>query len=211
VRYAVATQTRFDPKPVTLEGNIVRLEPLALGHAAGVLAAGGNDSIWQFLSIPAPTSQEQAQKWVEGRLADQAAGLRLPFAVICLADGQFAGSTGYAAINPQYRTLEIASWYGVDYQRTGVNTECKYLLLRHAFEDLGALRVSLNVDSENIRSRRAVERIGAVQEGVLRKHRIRRDGTRRDTVVYAFIDDDWPQTKSHLEGLMSRLSGSNTG
>lgn len=199
------TQPTFDPQPVTLEGKSVRLEPLTMQHAAGVLTAGGDDSIWQFLSYPAPTSMEQAQKWIEDRLADQSAGLRLPFAVISLADSKFAGSTGYASIRRQHRTLELASWYGVAYQRTGVNTECKYLLLKHAFEELGALRVGLNVDAENIRSRRAVERIGAVQEGILRKDRIRRDGTRRDTVVYAFIDDDWPQAKLHLEGLMNRL------
>jgi RimJ/RimL family protein N-acetyltransferase len=201
----MATQPNFDPQPVTLEGKIVRLEPLTLEHTAGVLAAGGDNSIWRFLSNPEPTSMEQAQDWIEGRLAEQSAGLRLPFAVICLADGKFAGSTGYRSISRQHRTLELASWYGVAYQRTGVNTECKYLLLKYAFEELGALRVSLNVDAENIRSRRAVERIGAVQEGILRKHLIRRDGTRRDTVVYAFIDDDWPRAKLHLEGLMDRL------
>jgi RimJ/RimL family protein N-acetyltransferase len=201
----------FNPQPITLEGNIVRLEPLTLKHTAGVLEAGADDSIWRFLSVPAPASLEDAQRWVEGRLAGQAAGQRLPLAVIRLADGKFAGSTGYASINRQDRTLEIASWYGVDYQRTGVNTECKYLLLRHAFEELGALRVSLNVDSENVRSRRAVERIGAVQEGILRKHRIRRDGTRRDTVVYSFISDDWPQSKLHLEGLLDRSSAPDQG
>jgi RimJ/RimL family protein N-acetyltransferase len=128
----------------------------------------------------------------------------LPFAVLCLADGQLAGSTGYAAISRPNRTLELASWYGVEYQRTGVNTECKYLLLRHAFEDLGALRVGLNVDTDNTRSRRAVERIGATQEGILRKHRVRRDGTRRDSVVYSFIDDEWPSVKARLEAMMDR-------
>jgi RimJ/RimL family protein N-acetyltransferase len=200
----MAAQTSFDPQPITLEGKIVRLEPLTLEHAFGVLAAGADESIWQFLASPAPTSTELAQEWIRGRLADQAAGQRLPFAVICLADGNFAGSTGFSTINRQHRTLEIASWYGLAYQRTGVNSECKYLLLRHAFEDLGALRVGLTVDMDNARSRHAVERIGAVQEGILRKHRIRRDGTRRDTVVYSFINDDWPQVKDHLERLMYR-------
>ncbi|MFQ6025962.1 MAG: GNAT family N-acetyltransferase [Dehalococcoidia bacterium] len=200
----MATRTSFDPQPVTLEGRIVRLEPLTQEHAAGVLAAGSDESIWRFLSTPGPTNLEQAHQWIEGRLAAQASGERLPFAVICLADGKFAGSTGYSSINRHYRTLDIASWYGLDYQRTGVNTECKYLLLRHAFEDLGALRVGLNVDFENLRSRRAVERIGGVQEGIVRKQRIRRDGTRRDTVVFGFIDDEGPQAKAVLEGLMNR-------
>ena len=200
----MATRTSFDPQPVTLEGKIIRLEPLTLEHAAGVLAAGGEESIWRFLAMPAPASLEQARQWIEGRLASQSQGERLPFAVIRRDDGKFAGSTTYAAISLANRTMEIASWYGVDYQRTGINTEGKYLLLRHAFEDLGALRVSLNVDSENTRSRNAVERIGGAQEGILRKHRIRRDGTRRDTVVFGFINDDWPEVKAKLERLMNR-------
>ena len=200
----MATQFQFDPKPVTLLGNIVRLEPLTLDHAAGVLEAGSDESIWTFLSTTAPTNLEDGQEWIEGRLAEQAAGGRLPFAVICLADGKFAGSTGYSSINRQHHTLNIASWYGVDYQRTGVNTECKYLLLRHAFEDLGARRVGLTVDVANTRSRRAVERIGGVQEGIVRKDRIRRDGTRRDTVVFGFIDEDWQLAKARLEGMMQR-------
>ena len=200
----MATQTHFDPQPIILEGKIVRLEPLTLEHAAGVLAAGASESIWTFFAVPAPTNLGEAQKWIEIRLADQAAGQRIPFAVICLSDGKFAGSTGYAAVSRPNRTLDLASWYGLDYQRTGVNTECKYLLLKHAFEELGALRVGLNVDTENTRSRHAVERIGGVQEGILRKHRIRRDGARRDTVVFSFINDDWPTAKRNLERLMSR-------
>jgi RimJ/RimL family protein N-acetyltransferase len=200
----MATHPQFNPQPVTLPGNIVRLEPLGLQHAEGVLAAGSDDSIWRFLGPPAPANLADARSWIEGRLADQSAGVRLPLAVICLADGKFAGATGYAAINRHYRTLEIGSWYGLNYQRTGVNTESKYLLLRHAFEELGALRVSLNVDTENLRSRRAVERIGGFQEGILRKHRIRRDGTRRDSVVFSFIDDEWPQAKAKLETLLRR-------
>ncbi len=200
----MATQLQFDPKPVTLQGNIVRLEPLTLDHAAGLLEAGASESIWTFLNTPAPTNLEDAQEWIEGRLAEQSSGARLPFAVICLADGKFAGSTGYSSINRQHHTVNIASWYGVDYQRTGVNTECKYLLLRHAFEDLAARRVGLTVDVANTRSRRAVERIGGVQEGIVRKDRIRRDGTRRDTVVFGFIDEDWQLAKARLEGMMRR-------
>ncbi len=200
----MTNQGNFAPSPVTLEGKTVRLEPLSLRHASGLLAIGAEESIWQYLSTPAPTSMDKAHDWIEERLANQAAGERLPVAVISLADGHFAGSTGYSSISVQHRTLEIASWYGLNYQRTGINTECKYLLLKHAFEDLGALRVGLNVDMENTRSRRAVERIGGVQEGLLRKHRIRRDGTRRDTVIFGFINDDWPQVKVKLEELMNR-------
>ncbi len=200
----MASPASFGPQPVTLEGKIARLEPLTLDHGAGVLAVGAEESIWQFSLAYPPANLDQAKEWIRNRLADQNAGRRVPFAVICLADGKFAGSTGYGAINPQHRTLEIGTWYGVDYQRTGVNTECKYLLLKHAFEELGARRVGLNVDVENLRSRRAVERIGGVQEGIVRKQRIRRDGTRRDTVVFGIIDDDWPQVKVKLESLMNR-------
>ncbi len=200
----MASQASFDPRPVTLQGKTVRLEPLTLDHGAGLLAAGAEESIWQFSLAHPPTSLDHAQEWIRNRLADQDAGRRIAFAVICLADGKFAGSSGYGAINQQHRTLEIGTWYGVDYQRTGVNTECKYLLLKHSFEELGARRVGLNVDLENIRSRRAVERIGGVQEGILRKQRIRRDGTRRDTVVFGIIDDDWPEVKLKIEGLMNR-------
>ena len=202
----MATQVSFDPRPVILEGKVVRLEPLTLDHAAGLLAAGSDESLWQFSLAYPPTNLEDARKWIQARLSDQEAERRIPFAAVCLADGKFAGSTGYGGINRQFRTMEIGSWYGLDYQRTGVNTECKYLLLKHAFEELGALRVGLHVDSENLRSRRAVERIGGVQEGIVRKQRIRRDGTRRDTVVFGIIDDDWPQVKVHLEGLMNRYA-----
>ena len=197
-------QSGFDPQPTTLEGKTVRLEPLTLEHGAAMLAIGAEESIWHFLTVPPPSNLEQAEQWIKGRLADQAAGLRLPFAVICLADGKFAGSTGYASINRQHCTLDIASWYGLDYQRTGVNTECKYLLLKHAFEALSARRVGLTVDVKNLKSRQAVERIGAIQEGLLRNHRIRRDGTQRDTVVYGFNSQNWPRSKANLEGLMNR-------
>ena len=201
----MGTPDTFDPQhPLVLKGKVARLEPLTLEHSAGLLTAGADESIWTFFAVPAPTNLDEAGKWIEGRLADQASGRRLPFAVICNADGKFAGSTGYGAIDRQHRTLEIASWYGVDYQRTGVNTECKYMLLKYAFEELGAFRVSLNVDINNTRSRRAVERIGGVQEGILRNHRIRRDGSHRDTVIFGFVSDDWPQIKVNLEQAMDR-------
>tara|TARA_Y100000815_G_C13265645_1_gene471000 strand:+ start:335 stop:934 length:600 start_codon:yes stop_codon:yes gene_type:complete len=195
---------RFDPKPMMLQGNLVRLEPLTLDHAPGLLNIAQDESIWQFFAMDAPRVLDEAEQWIKGRLSDQEAGQRLPFAVISLADGEFAGSTGYSEINKTNRTIAIASWYGVKYQRTGVNTECKYMLLKYAFEEFGAFRVSLNVDVKNMRSRRAVERIGGVQEGLLRKQRIRKDGTHRDTVIYGFTDDDWPRVKERLEGFMER-------
>ena len=200
----MTTPAGFDPQPLTLQGKVVRLDPLTQEHAPAMLDAANDESIWQFFAVPAPTTVEEAGHWIEGRLSDAAAGIRVPFAVTCLADGKFAGSTGYASINRANRTLDIASWYGLNYQRTGVNTECKYLLLKHAFEELRAIRVGLTVDVTNTRSRRAVERIGATQEGILRNQRIRRDGTYRDTVVFSIIESEWPRCKENLEGLMAR-------
>lgn len=200
----MTTPAGFDPQPLTLQGKVVRLDPLTPEHAPAMLEAANDESIWQFFAVPAPTTVEEAGSWIEGRLSDAAAGIRVPFAVTCLADGKFAGSTGYASINRANRTLDIASWYGLNYQRTGVNTECKYLLLKHAFEELGAIRVGLTVDVTNTRSRRAVERIGATQEGILRNQRIRRDGTFRDTVVFSIIESEWPRCRENLEELMAR-------
>ena len=200
----MTTPAGFDPQPLTLQGKVVRLDPLTPEHAPAMLEAANDESIWQFFAVPAPTTVEEAGSWIEGRLSDAAAGIRVPFAVTCLADGKFAGSTGYASINRANRTLDIASWYGLNYQRTGVNTECKYLLLKHAFEELETIRVGLTVDVTNTRSRRAVERIGATQEGILRNQRIRRDGTYRDTVVFSVIESEWPRCKENLEGLMAR-------
>lgn len=200
----MTTPAGFDPQPLTLQGKVVRLDPLTPEHAPAMLEAANDESIWQFFAVPAPTTVEEAGSWIEGRLSDAAAGIRVPFAVTYLADGKFAGSTGYASINRANRTLDIASWYGLNYQRTGVNTECKYLLLKHAFEELGAIRVGLTVDVTNTRSRRAVERIGATQEGILRNQRIRRDGTFRDTVVFSIIESEWPRCRENLEELMAR-------
>ena len=115
------------------------------------------------------------------------------------------GSTGYLDIDRAHRTLEIGwTWYGIAWQRTGVNTECKYHLMRHAFEDLGARRVSFKTDSRNERSRRAIVRLGAVEEGILRNHRIARDGADRHSVYYSVIDSEWSGVKERLEGMMQR-------
>jgi RimJ/RimL family protein N-acetyltransferase len=193
----------FDPEPFTLMGAIAKLEPLTFDHAQGVLRAGRDESIWTYLGNSAPTNLFEAQQWIAGRLKDQDSGSRLVCAVINCTDGRFAGSTGYSHINRQHRTLDIASWYGIDFQRTGMNTECKYMLLKYAFEELGVHRVGLTVDVQNVKSRKAVERLGAIQEGIIRKERIRKDGSHRDTVQYGFIDDDWPSIKTNLRSLMS--------
>jgi RimJ/RimL family protein N-acetyltransferase len=145
-------------------------------------------------------TEEQMQEWVREILSRQARGTDLPFAVVHLGSGRAIGSTRYLDIQPQHRGLEIGgTWYGVAYQRSAVNTECKYLLLRHAFEVLSCLRVQLKTDLRNERSQRAIERIGAVREGVLRNHMILPDGHVRSSVYYSLLNLEWPAVKAKLE------------
>ncbi len=134
-----------------------------------------------------------------------ATGSQLPFAVIDQKNNRVAGSTRYLDIRPNDRAIEIGStWLGSEFQRTAINSECKYLLLRHAFEELGAVRVTLKTDGRNEQSQRAIERLGAVREGVLRKHMVMWDGYVRDTVYYSILDSEWPQVKDRLKGLLNR-------
>jgi RimJ/RimL family protein N-acetyltransferase len=142
--------------------------------------------------------------WVQNLLHHSETGDELPFAVIHLATGRVAGATRYMDIRPEHRGLEIGgTWYGTDFQRTAVNTECKYLLLRHAFEVLGCIRVQLKTDSRNERSQRAIERIGAVREGVLRNHMIMPDGVYRHSVYYSVLDAEWAGVKRRLEQMLT--------
>ena len=195
----------FDPLPVTLTGNLVRLEPIALAHAADLYAAGAEESIWRYAARPALSSVTDAEGWIKACLQELAEGTRVTFTAVHRKTGKAVGSTAYIDIVREHRTLEIGmTWYGTAWQRTGVNTECKYLLLGHAFEDLSSRRVTLKSDSRNERSRRAILRLGAVEEGTLRNHRIARDGVDRHTVYYSVIESEWPAVKKRLEGLMRR-------
>ena len=188
------------PQAVTLSGQQVRLEPIGLQHAEDLYAVGTDESIWRYLPRPAFTDLDDAREWVRDCISRKEAGERIQFAVVLAKEERAIGSTGYLDIDRPNRALEIGmTWYGVAYQRTAVNTECKYLLLRHAFEDLGALRVCLKTDSRNERSQRAIERIGGVREGVLRNHRITWDGANRHSVYYSIIDAEWPQVRQGLE------------
>lgn len=190
----------MDIKRVTLEGHWVRLEPLNETHVPDLAAVGLDDNIWRYMRYGAVKTEDQLRAWVLDMLHLEQLGGDLPFAVIFVANGKAIGCTRYLNINRSDRNLEIGgTWYGLAYQRTAVNTECKYLLLRHAFESLGCLRVSLKADARNERSLRAIERIGAVKEGVLRKHMVLDDGFVRDSVVYSIIDDEWPAVKHRLE------------
>ena len=196
---------KLDPQPITLTGKLVRLEPLNLEHTPDLYDAGADASIWRYLPRPGFAGLEDAEGWVRQCLAEVSGGGRVAFAVVDLETGKAIGSTSYLDIDRPNRALEIGwTWYGTAWQRTGVNTECKYLLMRHAFEDHSARRVCLKTDSRNERSRRAILRLGAVEEGTWRNHRIAWDGVDRHSVFYSVIDSEWPDVKRRLESLMRR-------
>jgi RimJ/RimL family protein N-acetyltransferase len=186
--------------PVTLTGRWVQLEPLEEKHAVDLFAVGQNEEIWQYLTAPMPRDIGEMRAWVNDALAKQARGEALPFVIVERATGKIIGSTRYLDISLEHRHVEIGwTWLGRDYWRTPVNTECKYLLLKHAFETLNCIRVQLKTDVRNTNSQRAIERIGGVREGVLRKAVIIKDGYQRSSVYYSLLDDEWLQVKARLE------------
>ena len=187
-------------EPVTLTGGWVRLEPLSVTHVPDLAIVGLDEEIWRYMRYGAVQTEDDLHVWVLEILRLQKLGGDLPFAVILLETGRAIGCTRYLNIHPADRNLEIGgTWYGLAYQRTAVNTECKYLLLRHAFETLDCIRVNFKADRRNERSLRAIERLGAVQEGVLRKHMLLPDGYVRDSVVYSILDNEWQAVKRRLE------------
>jgi RimJ/RimL family protein N-acetyltransferase len=186
----------------TLVGKHVRLEHLEPRHAPGILAASDDDEVFAWQSFSRPATIEQAQALVGLYLTKPGT---VPWVQVDQASGEVAGLTTYYDIDPTVRTVAIGStWLGRRFWRTGVNTEAKLLLLRHAFDDLDCARVVWHVDILNERSQAAVARIGGVREGVLRKHRIRRDGSWRDTVLFSMTDDEWPATRDALEERLAR-------
>lgn len=196
----------FQVQPVTLSGKVVRLEPLSLAHVRDLCAVGLDDDIWRYMLYGTIRTEAELRRWVETMLAWQEKGTDLPFAVIHLASGKAIGATRYLEIRPGDRSLEIGgTWYGKAYQRTAVNTESKYLLLKHAFEDLGCIRVQFKTDLRNVRSQQAIERLGAVKEGILRNHRILPDGTIRHSVYYSIIAEEWLEVKQRLERFLSSV------
>ena len=190
--------------PVTLAGREVRLEPLRLEHAGELFAAGaGEPELWRYLGRPAPASASELADYVQRALDEQAAGRHLPWLTRRAGDGRAIGTTRYAHLDPADRSVEIGWTFLVaDARRTAANTEAKLLQLRHAFETLGALRVWLQTDERNERSRRVIERLGARAEGVRRRDRILHDGAVRSSAVYAFIDLEWPAARARLEALL---------
>jgi N-acetyltransferase len=189
-------------EPVVLEGVQVLLEPLSWKHEDDLVVAGEDPEISTYMPVRFEP-RENLHRWLEMTFQSAEGGGELAFAVIHRASGTAIGSTRFMDIRPAHDAVEIGyTWYARSWWRTAVNTECKYLLMRHLFEQVGCARVSLKTDLLNVRSQRAIERLGAVQEGVLRKHMVVRDGRRRDTVYYSVLDDEWPQVKVRLEGLL---------
>ncbi len=192
------------PEPCILEAPLLRLEPMTADHRAGLEAAARDGELWNLrvTSVPAP---EETIGYIGAALQGQADGHMLPFVVRDAASGNIIGSTRYHDIVPAVERLEIGyTWYGGSWQRSHVNTSCKLLLMTHAFETLGAQLVGWRTDNFNYASQRAIERLGARKDGVLRHHALRRDGTVRDTVMYSLAAGEWPEVKVQLQYLSTR-------
>ncbi len=185
--------------PTILAGHFIRLEPISVAHVLGLTAVGQDENIWRYLPYGNITTESKMLEFVNNLLKKQKRGTDLPFAVIHLESGNPIGCTRYLEIKKQHHGLEIGgTWYSVEHQGTAVNPECKYLLLQHAFETLGCIRVQLKTDARNKRSQRAIERLGAVREGVFRNHIVLPDGAIRDSVYYSIINTEWPSVKMQL-------------
>ena len=193
----------MDLSPVTLTGRHVRLEPLSLAHLDALAAVGLDSDLWR-LGISRIETKDDLRAYVEAALAEQAAGKSVPFATISLADEQAVGSTRFGNIEPAHRRVEIGwTWIGRPWQRTAVNTEAKLLMLRHAFDTWRCRRVELKTSTKNERSRAAILRIGAREEGILRSHMLNPDGSWRDSVYYSILDDEWPAVRLRLEARLA--------
>ena len=194
-------------QPVTLRDRGIRLEPLALAHEAGLRAAAADGQLWRIrvTGVPEP---EQTRAYIENALQMREQGSRFAFAVIDEAGERVLGSTSYHDILPAVQRVEIGySWYAQSVQRSHVNTTCKLLMMGHAFDTLGCAVVGWRTDNYNFASQRAIERLGAKKDGVIRHHQLRRDGTVRDTVIYSMIAAEWPEARAQLLYLLARHNG----
>ena len=191
-------------QPVTLRDRGIRLEPLALAHEAGLRAAAADGQLWRIrvTGVPEP---EQTRAYIENALQMREQGSRFAFAVIDEAGERVLGSTSYHDILPAVQRVEIGyTWYAQSVQRSHVNTTCKLLMMGHAFDTLGCAVVGWRTDNYNFASQRAIERLGAKKDGVIRHHQLRRDGTVRDTVIYSMIAAEWPEARAQLLYLLKR-------
>lgn len=191
-------------RPIVLEGDFVRLEPMTLEHHAGLSAVGLDPEIWRFTLVVVQTPEEM-RGYMDAALELQREGTALPFVTIERSSGQIVGSTRFGNYDSANRRIEIGwTWIAPRWQRTAINTEAKYLMLSHAFEKLHCVRVELKTDVLNTPSRKAMLRIGAKEEGVLRKHSLVWDGRYRDSIYYSILDDEWPTVKQELEKMLIR-------
>ena len=191
-------------EPVTLRDRGIRLEPLALSHEEGLRAAATDGALWtlRITSVPEP---QDVRAYIETALAGREQGHRFAFAVVQEDTGKLLGTTSYHDIVPAVKRVEIGfTWYAKSVQRTHVNTTCKLLMMGHAFETLGSHVVGWRTDNYNFASQRAIERLGARKDGVLRGHALRRDGTIRDTVMYSMRSGEWPEAKAQLLYLLQQ-------
>jgi RimJ/RimL family protein N-acetyltransferase len=192
--------------PVTLIGKIVQLVPLSVSHIPALTQAGQDESIWKYMLYANLTTPESMTSWVQDILQRQHEETDLPFTVIHLKTGQVAGATRYLEMRPLHRSLEVGgTWFSPEFQGTLVNPECKYLMLNYAFEKLDCIRVQFKADVRNERSIRAIEKMGAIREGILRNHYVLQDGTFRDSIFYSILNREWPAVKKLLK---ERLSSS---
>ena len=189
-----------------LEGRIVVLEPLAPEHADGLREAAADPAVWSLMTVHGHRA-DVFDEWFEWTLANAAAGIEAPFAIILRETGEPVGSSRYMTLRPEHRGLEIGwTWHAPRVWGTGVNVDAKRLLLAHAFDDLGCLRVEFKTDAANERSRAALEALPARFEGVFLKHMLVRDGERRDSAYYAITDDEWPEVRTNLERRLASKS-----
>ncbi|MET3107552.1 RimJ/RimL family protein N-acetyltransferase [Oxalobacteraceae bacterium GrIS 2.11] len=191
-------------EPITLTGRFVTLQALSPNHLAGLQEAAADGELWNlfFTSVPRP---EQMQLWLETALSLQSKGEALPFVVFENFSGKIVGTTRYCNIDAPSRRLEIGyTWYARRAQRTAINTECKLLLLRHAFTQLNCIAVEFRTDWLNQASQRAIERLGAKRDGILRNHKIMPDGRIRDSVVYSILNTEWTGIEQHLSSKLER-------
>ncbi|MFJ5766274.1 GNAT family N-acetyltransferase [Lysinibacillus sp. NPDC093210] len=185
-----------------LENEVVLLRPLVKEDVHGLLAAGSYPEIWAYLSTTIE-DQRDVHNFVEKALSSKMQMEEFPFVIVDKRSGQIIGSTRYMDIDSKHKRLEIGNtWITPAFWRTAVNTNCKYLLLSYCFEVIGQQRVQIKTDHENTRSQKAIERIGATKEGVLRNHMVRKDGSTRHTVMYSITIEEWPEVKARIEQLL---------
>jgi RimJ/RimL family protein N-acetyltransferase len=191
-------------EPVTLDGRSVRLEPLSLAHVPELCKVGLDEELWR-ITMTLIRNEEEMRQYVETALRLQKEGSALPFATRDKKSGRIAGSTRFGNIDRSNRRVEIGwTWLGKEFQRTHVNTEAKYLMLQHAFEVWGCYRVEFKTDVINERSRNALKRIGATEEGILRRHQITATGRVRDSIYYSVLDIEWASVKARLEAMVAQ-------